>query len=175
MGRDKAQLVIGESTLAVRIASLLLLVVETAVEVGPGASGLPATLENPPGEGPLAAVAAGGQFLRARGHEGGALVVACDLPFLSAELLQFLAQWNSPESVVPMVRGRAQPLCARWGRRDLDNASELVGLGERSLRHLTSQPGVVLLDESSWRVVASEEQFSDVDDPDDLERFGLAT
>jgi molybdopterin-guanine dinucleotide biosynthesis protein A len=56
MGHDKSQLIVVGSTLAVRTARLLRLVVETAVEVGPGVSGLPTTLEEPPGSGPLAAV-----------------------------------------------------------------------------------------------------------------------
>jgi molybdopterin-guanine dinucleotide biosynthesis protein A len=83
MGHDKSQLIIEGLTLAIRTARLLRLVVETAVEVGRGVSDLPASLEAPPGGGPLAAVAAGCRALRDRGHAGGALVVACDLPFLT--------------------------------------------------------------------------------------------
>lgn len=158
-----------------RTASLLLSVVETAIEVGPGASGLPSTLDEPPGQGPLAGVAAGCRALRALGHGGGALVVACDLPFLSATLLRFLVEWDSSGSLVPVVRGIPQPLCARWGARDLDSASDFLARGRRSLWHLTTQPGVVLLDESGWKDVASEEQFFDVDSPDDWLRLGLAT
>lgn len=175
MGQDKSQLVVDGSTLAVRTAELLLLVVATAIEVGPGVSGLPATLEEPPREGPLAAIAAGGRALRERGHVGSALVVACDLPNLSERLLRFLVEWDSPGSVVPVVRGMPQPLCAKWGREDLDNASQLVSHGVRSLRHLSLQPDVILLEESHWQHVADEEQFFDVDSPDDLDRFGMST
>jgi molybdopterin-guanine dinucleotide biosynthesis protein A len=175
MGRDKSQLIVDGSTLAVRTALLLLSVVETAIEVGPGVSGLVATLEDTPGEGPLAGVIAGCRALRQMGHEGGALVVACDMPFLGSALLKYLAEWDSPGSVVPVVRGISQPLCARWGQRDLDTAAEYFDRGERSLHYLMSQPGVILLDESQWREVASERQFSDVDSPDDLKRLGLAT
>jgi molybdopterin-guanine dinucleotide biosynthesis protein A len=175
MGRDKSQLLVEGSTLAVRTASLLLSVVETAIEVGSGVSGLPATSDDPPGQGPLAGVVAGCAALRASGHDGGALVVACDLPFLSVELLRFLVEWDSNGSVVPVVRGMPQPLCARWGQRDLDSAGEFFARGQRSVRHLSSQPGVVLLDESEWKFVAAEEQFCDVDSPDDLRRFGMTT
>ena len=175
MGQDKSQLIVDGSTLAVRTARLLLLVVELAVEVGPGVSGLPTTLEEPPGEGPLAAIAAGCRALRERGHVGSALVVACDLPCLSEGLLRFLVEWDSPGSVVPVVRGRPQPLCAKWGPEDLDNASQLFNHGVRSLRHLSVQPEVVLLEESSWQLVADEDEFSDIDSPADLHRFGLST
>jgi molybdopterin-guanine dinucleotide biosynthesis protein A len=175
MGQDKSRLIVDGSTLAVRTAALLKLVVETAIEVGPGVSGLPSTREQPPGEGPLAAIAEGWRTLRARGHTGSALVIACDLPLLSEQLLRFLVEWESPGSVVPMVRGRAQPLCAKWGRQDLDDAGQLFSDGARSLHHLITGPDVVLLDESAWQQVASEEQFSDVDSPADLHRLGLTS
>jgi hypothetical protein len=34
---------------------------------------------------------------------------------------------------------------------------------------------VVLLEDSDWKQVAEEEQFSDVDSPADLDRLGLTT
>jgi molybdopterin-guanine dinucleotide biosynthesis protein A len=175
MGRDKSRLIVDGTTLAARTAALLRLVVETAVEVGPGVSGLPSTNEVLHGEGPLVAITEGCRALRAGGHSGSALVVACDLPLLSEALLRFLVEWPSSASVVPVVQGRAQPLCAKWGRDDLDAASKFVGQGVRSLKHLTRQRDVVLLDETAWRDVAAEEVFSDVDSPADLQRLGLTS
>ncbi|HUY15980.1 MAG TPA: molybdenum cofactor guanylyltransferase [Acidimicrobiales bacterium] len=175
MGHDKALVIVDGSTLAVRTASLLQLVVETAIEVGPGVSGLPATCEEPQGDGPLVAIAEGCRALRANGHTGGALVVACDLPLLTERLLRFLVEWGSPGSVVPMVRGRAQPLLARWSGDDLDGARQLVNEGVRSLQLLVTQPHVALLDESTWPDVVTDDQFSDVDSPDDLRRLGLTS
>jgi molybdopterin-guanine dinucleotide biosynthesis protein A len=173
MGRDKSGLIIGGVTLAERTAQLLLGVVEMAIEVGPGVSGLAWTREDPSGEGPLVAIAEGRRALRERGHEGAALVVACDLPLLSARLLTLLCDWEAPGSVVPIVRGMPQPLCAKWGPGDLDRASALVNSGVRSLRHLMSEPDVVVLDESNWGDRVEEEEFSDVDSPDDARRLGL--
>ena len=173
MGRDKTQLVVGGVTLARRSAALLEQVAATAVEVGPGVSGLAATRESPAGEGPLAAVAEGRRALRERGHEGPALVVACDLPFLSLDLLRFLANYEAPGTVLPIVDGRVQPLCARWGALDLDAASGLVASGVRSLRHLLDRPGVTILDETAWGTVATSQTFADVDSPEDLARYGL--
>jgi len=175
MGYDKSQLIVDGSTLAVRTASLLQLVVETALEVGPGVSGLASRREEPSGEGPLVAVAEGWRALHELGRTGSALVVACDLPLLSERFLRFLVEWEAPGSVVPVVRGRAQPLCAKWCRDDLEHAGKLVGEGVRSLRHVTARPDVTLLDESMWRGVATEEQFSDVDSPADLHRLGLSS
>ena len=173
MGRDKSGLVVGTSTLAERTAQLLLGVVATAVEVGPGVSGLLSTREEPARGGPLVAIAEGCRVLRNRGHEGAALVVACDLPLLNAPLLELLVDWDAPGSVVPIVRGMPQPLCAKWGSRDLDAADEMVRTGVRSLRHLTEQPDVVLLNESKWSDKVEEHVFTDVDTPEDAHRLGL--
>lgn len=174
MGLDKAQIIVAGTTLAVRTAALLSRVVITAIEVGTGVSGLPVTREDPEGEGPLAAIVQGRRALRDAGHTGAALVLACDLPLLSERLLRFLVDVESLGSVVPVVGGRAQPLCARWCRDDLDRSEELLSQGVRSLQHLMTQPYVTLLDESAWRCVATAEQFCDVDSPDDLQRFGLS-
>ncbi|MGA7836150.1 MAG: molybdenum cofactor guanylyltransferase [Acidimicrobiales bacterium] len=173
MGRDKATLVIAGSTLAERTATLLRASVDVAVEVGPGVSGLSWTTEDPQGAGPLAAIAAGRRALMEQRHEGPALVIACDLPLLTSRLLSFLVDYDAVGSVVPVVHGEPQPLCAKWAPHDLDGAAALVSAGVRSLRHLTSQPDVVLLDESAWGGVIGEREFSDVDSPDDLQRFGL--
>ena len=175
MGRDKTQVLVEGSTLALRTGTLLRAVVETAIEVGPGVSGLPAVVEQPPRQGPLAAIAYGYEWLRRRGHTASALVLACDLPHLSEELLHFLVAWESPDSVVPVVNGIAQPLCAKWGARDLSDASQRVSRGVQSLRHLSTASGVVLLHESDWRRVATEQQFFDVDSPDDLRSAGLSS
>lgn len=173
LGEDKSQLIVEGTTLAVRTATLLRLVVETAIEVGPGVSGLPTKLEEPPGSGPLAALVAGRLALRDLGHDGSALAIACDLPLLSESLLRLLVEWDSTYSVLPVVHGRPQPLCARWSAIDLDAAGLMFAQGERSLKLLCAQSDVVLLGETDWGVVAAEEQFSDVDTADDLERLGL--
>jgi molybdenum cofactor guanylyltransferase len=172
MGFDKTRVVVDGSTIAARTGEILKSVVERAVEVGPGVSELPSTLEDPPGSGPLAAVAAGWDLLRGEGFTH-ALVVAGDLPFLTDALLELLIEWPSAGSVVPVVRGRDQPLCARWSREDLDDARGLLERGERSLAHLAGRPDVDYLDEGAWGSVATERQFADVDTSEDLERWGL--
>ena len=174
MGHDKTQVLVGGSTLARRTGTLIRNVVETAIEVGPGVTGLPAIVEEPPRQGPLAAIARGYEWLGRHGQSSSALVLACDLPHLSEELLHFLVAWESLDSVVPVVDGVAQPLCAKWGGRDLADAHQRVRRGDRSLRHLATAPGVVLLDESIWSAVATERQFFDVDTPEDVRRAGLS-
>lgn len=172
MGRDKARLAVDGTALATRVADLARRVVSLAVEVGGGVTGLPFVTESTPGAGPLVAVAAGVEELRHRGHAGGALVLACDLPLLNADLLWLLATWPSEGSVVPVVAGYLQVLCARWSVADLDDARARAARGERSLRHLAARRDVTLLHDDAWRSVATAATFTDVDTPDDLRRLG---
>lgn len=174
MGFDKASLVVEGVPLAARLAAMLVEVARPVIEVGPGRAGIPAVREDPPGSGPLVAVAAGWEALGRQGRPGAALVLSCDLPLLRPALLELLASWPGSASVVPLWGGRPQPLCARWSERDLDAAAALVGTGQRAMRALLDRPGVELLGESVWSTVAPADSLADVDRPEDLERLGLA-
>ena len=87
MGTDKALLEVDGRTLAERAAAVLRAVCDPVLEVGPGVSGLPAVREDPPGAGPLAALGAGAAELARGGHAGPVLVLAVDMPFVTAGLL----------------------------------------------------------------------------------------
>ncbi|MGH9046433.1 MAG: molybdenum cofactor guanylyltransferase [Acidimicrobiales bacterium] len=173
MGFDKASILIEGITIARRLAGVLAAVTALAVEVGPGHSGLPAVTEEPAGAGPLVAVGAGHRALRARGHLGPALLIACDLPHVDEAVLRLLAAWPGTSSVVPVVEGQPQPLCARWSFQALDKVASHVSGGDRSMRPLLDGPGVLLLEESEWSPTATSASFVDVDRPEDLERLGL--
>src|SRR5438093_7464181 len=91
MGRDKALIEVGGQRLVDRAAAALKAVADPVLEVGPGWSALPSVREDPPGSGPLAAVAAGAGALRAAGHHGPVIVLAVDMPFVTVDLLRLLA------------------------------------------------------------------------------------
>jgi molybdopterin-guanine dinucleotide biosynthesis protein A len=175
MGRDKAALPIGGRSLAERVAASLSQVVEPVLEVGPGRSGLALAPENRPGAGPLAALVAGWRALRAEGHSGPVVVVACDLPRVSEPLLRLIAGHPGSGSVVPVVNGRPQPLCARFSAAALGHGAAMVDAGRQSLGPLLDHPDVSWLEASQWSRVAAEADFADVDTPADLVRLGLAS
>ena len=193
MGTDKATLAWGSTTLAERAAAVLASVVEPVLEVGPGRSGLVVVREDPPGRGPLAALAAGWAALtgaaagrpglggRLLGGPGGAdddppqgvVVLACDLPLVGVPLLAWLADHPAPGSVVPLAGDPAQPqpLCARWADHDLAALDRFLAAGVRSLRPLVARPGVVRAPAEDWLAFAGpagRRAFDDADTPAQL-------
>jgi molybdopterin-guanine dinucleotide biosynthesis protein A len=173
MGHDKATLVIGGEPSARRLGALLAEVVDPALEVGPRCSGLAAIAEEQPGEGPLVALAAGWSALSRAGHEGSVVVLACDLPLVTSAFIRWLAQYRGERSIVPLVEGRLQPLCARWSALDLRRAVERTAQGTRSFRELLDEMAPVTVGPGEWAEVALPSVLADADTPDDLERLGL--
>lgn len=174
MGVDKAAIEIDGERLADRAARVLGAVCVPILEVGPGYVGVESVRERPPGGGPLAAIAAGGRALRRRGQLGSAVVLAVDLPLVTAEALTFLRDFPGPDTVVPFVAGQPQPLCARFSAEALDLAPEAVSAGQDSVRaFLRSLPRVQWVGPRMWGRVADERTFADVDTPEDLARLGL--
>jgi molybdopterin-guanine dinucleotide biosynthesis protein A len=170
MGTDKASIV-GEDgrSLAVRTGDLLVTVATLAIEVGPGHSTLRAVPDDRPGDGPLAAVATGVAALERGGWLGPAIVVATDLPRLDTGLLNWLADHPFDGSVVPLVAGRPQWLCARYDRASLAGTRASVATGKRRMEDLTSGCLLHLAPSDEWGpAVATPLAPLDADTPAEL-------
>ena len=131
MGTDKSQLPLDGQTFTERIAETLLKLTDSVFVVGRQAeSGLPCVPDVYAQWGALGGLHAA---LTACKREW-AIVVACDLPFVTAELFSFLAEKRvDHEAVVPIQEdGRPQPLAALY-RVDpcLQRATELIEAGRR--------------------------------------------
>lgn len=173
MGFDKASIRVDGQPAAARAANVLSSVADPVWEVGPSHCLLPHVLEDPPGSGPVGAVAAGFKALTAAGHRGPVLVLACDLPLLTTELLRWLAEVPTGSTVIPVVEGRAQPLCARWSAADLERLVELFDCGYRAFKTMYDALDIAFVDEHGWGAAASSRTFTDTDAPEDLERLGI--
>ncbi len=169
MGTDKARLVVNGETLAARSARVLASACDPVVEVGPGVSGLPAVREEPAGAGPLVALLAG---VGALGEPRSVILLACDLPYVSAELLRLLVEWPGSGTVIPVVNGRFQYACARYGPAAFDEARTSLRNGLTALRGIASEGEYI--SEADWGAVATALEFADVDSPSDLRRLGLS-
>lgn len=173
LGVDKATLVLDGETLAVRGARRLTGACSPVIEAGDGVSGLPAVREEPSGGGPLAALAAAGAWLRARGHRIPAILLAVDLPAVDETLLGWLRDRPGEPTTVLRVDGRLQPVCARYGPDALLASESLVAGGVRALHELFDVVEHDVVEEGEWRVVTQPETFLDVDTPADAQRLGI--
>ncbi len=132
MGTDKSQLLIERQTFAERISETLFKLTDSITLVGPHAdsSTLPSVPDVYPHWGALGGLHSA---LNACRREW-AIVVACDLPFVTPELFSFLAELRlDHEAVVPeQPDGRLQPLAALY-RVDpcRQRATELIEAGRR--------------------------------------------
>jgi molybdopterin-guanine dinucleotide biosynthesis protein A len=173
-GATKAELRVDGERLADRGARVLTAVCDPVVEVGPAYSDLPTVCESPAGSGPLAAVLAGGAALAASGAVDRPFVVlAVDLPFVDVALIAWLRDFEAAGAVVPIVDGRAQPLCARYPASALAVAKSLLDGGVRSMQALLAEIEVAWVDEREWGAVTSAAAFADVDTPEDAQRSGI--
>jgi len=168
MGIDKATLraSAGGPTLAAAVAAQLRAVAEPVVEVGPGWTGLPAVREEPPGQGPLVAAAAG---IEALSVATPVLVVACDLPLLGADVLVWLRDLPPQGSVLPVVDGVPQWTCGRWSVAGQRAITELAAGGGRSFQPLRDHPDLVFTTVPPHLA----RELTDVDTPADWRRLGL--
>jgi molybdopterin-guanine dinucleotide biosynthesis protein A len=173
LGADKARLVLDGETLAARAVARLAAVCDPVLEVGPGVSGRPHVVEDTPGAGPLAALAAGAAALAERGIDGSVVVLGVDLPKVEVGLLRLLRDWPGAPTAIPESGGRLQPVCARYGPEELTAAASLVAAGVRSLHALLDVVDHDVLREDVWRAVAPADAFDDVDTPGDAQRLGI--
>ena len=146
MGRPKASLPFQGGTLLGRTVDLLLESTFPVVVVasGPEQELPPLPLESDlvhdatPGEGPLAALCDGLQFLQ--GKCDAAFVTGCDLPFLRGDFVDWLAQQIGAHQIVvpenPAAAGKPQPLAGLYRVDVLPQARALLATGKRSLQAL---------------------------------------
>lgn len=125
-----------------------------------------------PGEGPLGGILAG---LRAAGA-GCHLVVACDMPHLSAPLLTHLLDLCSAETdaVVPRLAGRPEPLCAVYAAAAAARLRAQLDSGERAVHRSLEALRVRWVEEDEIRRFDADlRSVENWNEPGDVARSGL--
>jgi molybdopterin-guanine dinucleotide biosynthesis protein A len=152
-GRAKNSLIVEGRSILDRQLDVLGAVADEVLIVGgqisaPGARTIDDAI---PGCGPL-----GGLHAALTESTGAVtLLVACDMPFLSEDLLRYLATLASTaDAVVPRTEGGYHPLCAAYAPACLGPAAAHLASGRMKM--------IDLLDDVKTRVVSDEE----------LNRFG---
>ena len=97
-----------------------------------------------PGKGPLGGIYSG----LATSSCSRAIVVACDMPFLSIALLGYMAQFSPAfDVVVPRIERMLEPLCAIYSKNCLVPIQRLLERNELRIRELFSAVRVKYVEE----------------------------
>jgi molybdenum cofactor guanylyltransferase len=181
-GRDKALVRFGATPLLLQIGQLVR-ICTSQVAVIAGAqkySELAANLEiiedQWPGEGPLGGIITALQHTAAteRSVEWN-LILGCDMPFLTAEWLQFLvahARESNKEIqvVLPHSAHGPEPLCACYRTSAADALKNVFDRGVRKVTQALKEVRTEVLDDSVWkRFDSAGRLFWNMNTPPDFE------
>jgi molybdopterin-guanine dinucleotide biosynthesis protein A len=154
MGRDKALLEVNGKPLLTRTADLLSPLVKSITLVGDPARyssfGFPTLPDQWPGAGPLGAIVT----CLTAAREPQAVVLACDMPYLTQDWLAWLVARaaNSPaDIVVPETRRGLEPLCAVYRSACADVFSSALERGVRKVTDAFAGLSMVCVQENEWR------------------------
>jgi molybdenum cofactor guanylyltransferase len=133
-----------------------------------------------PGEGPLGGILTALLYIQARSTAGlqrqatpWALIVSCDMPFLTPAFLSFLwdrAQNTSAQVVVPESENGLEPLCACWRADAAETIQAAFGEGVRKVTQAMKRLPMEVLDEGAWKRFDSDNRlFWNMNTPADYE------
>jgi molybdopterin-guanine dinucleotide biosynthesis protein A len=181
MGTAKAELMIGGISMIDRAARVLSSIAAGGITVVGGPRNSTHGLLSIPDPDPVigselntgAIVGVQAAFAAARGD--WIAVLACDLPFVSGELLQMLARIDRTgvDAVVPVQSdGFAQPLCALYKREPCQPVIyHLVNNSDRSMRSLLSSIDTRFVNFQDLKALRNSENFFlNVNSPGDYAR-----
>ena len=179
MGRDKALEPFGGETLLRRVVRRaseavgsddLVIVVADEGQAERAPEDLPhrVVVDALPGMGTLGGIYTGIEAAR----NEWALVVACDLPFLSPPLIAYMAGLrDGVDAVVPVIVGRPEPTHALYSRRCIPAITERLEAGELKASGFLDSVRVRYVSEDEARRFDPELlSFFNVNRPDDLAR-----
>ncbi|WP_404330517.1 molybdenum cofactor guanylyltransferase [Mesobacillus maritimus] len=122
-----------------------------------------------PGKGPLAGIHAG---LMASDYEEN-IVVACDMPFVSAELASTLVQnLKHYDAIIPVIGEKQHPLFAAYQKRIVPEIEACLKEDRLRVIHLLDKLNVRYLDDNDLQVYSDgslEEIFFNMNVPEEYE------
>jgi len=182
MGRPKESLPIGDTTMLGWQCRTLLACAAPVVVIGrDAAQALPplpdavdVAQDELPGEGPLAAIAAGLRRLRERhgfGDRDAAVTVGCDQPFLTAAIVAGLRdRLGAAQLLMPRAEDKLQPLTAIYRTAVVTTADRLLAAGSRRPRELADAVESAIVEADELRDLDPELRFlRNLNHPDDYD------
>lgn len=165
MGRDKAFIEVDGVPMVLRVATALREAgCHPVFAVGGNQAalielGIEFVADLHPGEGPVGGVLTA---LTACATPG-VVVVACDLPRLSADTIRSLVAASGAAPAIVATTDRLQPLCVLWSLTLLDFVAACYGAGERRLHAVLEQIEI-------QRIVVDPQDLDNVNAPGDLSK-----
>jgi molybdopterin-guanine dinucleotide biosynthesis protein A len=162
-GADKALVELGGKTLLARTVELVASVCEETRIVAPAGKYADATVaiiaDRWPGQGPLGGILtaldfSNEKFRDADGKGACALIVSCDMPFLTREWLAYLCERavkSTSQVVVPESEKGLEPLCACWRTDAAAAVQAAFDGGVRKVTEAMKRLPMEVLDESAWK------------------------
>lgn len=165
-GTDKAVVQLAGKTMLERTGELLASVCESTTIVAPEGKYLdspwPVLTDRWPGQGPLGGILTVllrlNELALSRGsgpqRAEAALILSCDMPFLTEKFLFELRQLAASSSalvVVPQSSNGLEPLCACWNFRALAGVQAAFDSGVRKVTEAMKRLPMEVLDESAWK------------------------
>jgi len=153
-GSDKAAARVGDRSMVVRALDTLRAASDPVVLLGGDGAmarrlGLPWRADDRPGRGPLAGLATGLRWAEELGR-AGVLLLACDLPLVTARALRTIAGAARPDLDAVVAASRAdpgvQPLCGWYATAVLPSVVEALDAGRLSARALLDELRVERID-----------------------------
>ena len=169
-GADKALVQFEGKTLLARTVELVASVCGETKIVAPlgkyGDATVPILADQWPGQGPLGGILTALQHINERlgvsaraqtgdrGIGSHALILSCDMPFLTREWLVNLcdrAAKSSAQVIVPQSENGLEPLCACWRTDAAATIQAAFDGGVRKVTEAMKRVPMEVLDESSWK------------------------
>jgi molybdopterin-guanine dinucleotide biosynthesis protein A len=173
MGRDKAWLQLGQCTMIERIIAALAPITSSIAIIANSDEyrklGLPIYSDTNVGIGPVEAI----RTALVNSPTELAVLVGCDLPFVTPELFAFLIdEATGYEAVVPVgPDAMIEPLCAVYSTKALWAVTDLIEIGERKVSRLLDRIKTRLVTFDELRSLrGSELFFENVNTPEDYRR-----
>ena len=168
-GTDKALMRLDGKTMLQRTGELLASVCQDVTIVAAAGkyadAPWPVIADRWPGQGPLGGILTALHHLSARGSADKtgdverdpcsfALILSCDMPFLTTEFLRFLADRalsSKAAIIVPEASRRLEPLCACWCSAAVSAIQAAFDAGGRKVTEAMKHVSMEVLDEADWK------------------------
>jgi molybdenum cofactor guanylyltransferase len=168
-GTDKALMRLDGKTMLQRTGELLANVCQDVSVVAAAGkyadTPWPVIADRWPGQGPLGGILTALHHLSARDSADKpgdvernpcsfALILSCDMPFLTTEFLRFLtdrALSSEAAIIVPEASRRLEPLCACWCSAAVSAIQAAFDAGGRKVTEAMKQVSMEVLDEADWK------------------------